>query len=156
MTPAQLLDSLRGSGFLVEVRGGRRLVVSPASKLTDEQSAAIRANRDDLLWLLDSDAVETANRAERIWSSALAKSTPAQVTLGDEYESLKTWFLEAMESGRLPSGPTVLTRDALGRPVVQIMQPATTWAYYAAACLDGRQPAEVRWFLKLLKEAIDP
>ena len=50
MTPLALLESLESAGFTFRVTAGK-LVVSPASKLTDEQRTAIVERKKELMFL---------------------------------------------------------------------------------------------------------
>ena len=52
MGAREVLRDLTGAGFSVEVAGDR-LLVGPASKLTDDLRAAVRAAKPDLLALLN-------------------------------------------------------------------------------------------------------
>jgi hypothetical protein len=61
MGARELLERLRAAGFGLEVTDGGRLAVRPASRLTDEQRAAIRAHRDELAAALRRELAKPAD-----------------------------------------------------------------------------------------------
>lgn len=50
-----LLDTIRSKGFSIRTPDGRRIVVSPADKLTDSQRQRIRDRKDELLAELEAE-----------------------------------------------------------------------------------------------------
>lgn len=64
MGARDLLADLGGAGFTVSAEGGR-LVIRPASKLTDDARAAVRESRPVLLALLAGEGARTDGEAAR-------------------------------------------------------------------------------------------
>lgn len=66
MYAAELLALLSSSGFTVRLDGGK-LLVSPASRLTDDERAALREHRERLLDLLDPATELAVNAPKAAW-----------------------------------------------------------------------------------------
>jgi hypothetical protein len=55
MTPVDLLDLLKHAGFAVRLDAGK-LLVNPASRLTDDERQALREHREGLIAVLSGEA----------------------------------------------------------------------------------------------------
>lgn len=84
MSASTTLQTLAEAGFTVALDGDR-IVVSPAPRLTDGLRASIRANRADLVALLQSVEREAAELIER-----LRQADPAKWTVEDIAEARRT------------------------------------------------------------------
>ena len=81
-----LLKELNGEGFALSTNGGR-LIVLPASKLTDTMRAALRAAKPELLALLAGTAAPTASTApvqDRPYKLAPAQAAHAHAQPWDD------------------------------------------------------------------------
>lgn len=91
MGARDLLAELTGAGFSVAADGDR-LVIRPASLLTDDMRAALRASKPDLLALLadnraEADAARYQDRRARLlrwgWAAGDAEKLAARLTRRD-------------------------------------------------------------------------
>lgn len=79
MTEADmLLADVRSKGFAFRVDDKGQLVVSPASKLSREQRAALKVHKDELLAILAWEAAEppASDATLRAWYKTLEKNNP--------------------------------------------------------------------------------
>jgi hypothetical protein len=106
MTPPELLASLRQRGFLLSVEWGQ-LLVSPRSRLTPDDIAAIKASRDALVGLVEPGLAATSLGIPRDpWDEV----TDAMVE--------RCWVDEPTWGVDVPEGTTVLRLE--GCPVVAV------------------------------------
>lgn len=144
--PELLLSDLRRSGFVLTAQG-EMLLVEPGSKLTQEQRAAIREHKADLLLLVarDDAAAELSHRLFARPPAVTCGPPPEPVGYGD----LVAWFSAELEAGRLPDeGPLRLG------PGVVVQEPALAWEWYGSRIADGTLKQETAAFLKALKAAL--
>jgi hypothetical protein len=97
MGARELLDELAGAGFTVAADGDN-LVIRPASKLTDDQRAAVRAAKPDLLTLL----AEREPATEHSTTAAPAYPPPDVEALHTAYAAHHWRCVHCIAAGRMP------------------------------------------------------
>jgi hypothetical protein len=97
MGARELLDELAGAGFTVAADGDK-LVIRPASKLTDDQRAAVRAAKSDLLVLL-AEAAPTVGPCE---TAAPCEPPPDWCALHDAFMAHHWRCVHCIVAGRMP------------------------------------------------------
>lgn len=130
MSARDLLADLTAAGFELTAQGGS-LVVSPASRLTDAQRAAVRTHRTDLLALVadrDAAAVHAARVARLVrqgWDRTAAADVADRLVQRDRSDDSRVACVECRHyrPGRCANHRAAgLQADAVGRELAALLQ----------------------------------